>query len=141
MPLGARTLVRFHRAHKMSLLAHSPTSYQEFGRLVARAADVPKRDLADRYESAFMTTLSRIATTRRHTNVLMHMAGHLKKLLDAGSRRELEDTIDDYRRELVPLMVPLTLIRHHARLHQVEYLTGQFYLEPHPRELMLRNHV
>ena len=88
-----------------------------------------------------MATLARPATTRRHTNVLMHMAGHLKKTVDEGSKRELMDAIDEYRRELVPLVVPLTLFRHHVRVHQIHYLAGQTYLEPHPRELMLRNHV
>ncbi|MCA1650821.1 MAG: YbgA family protein, partial [Acidobacteria bacterium] len=78
---------------------------------------------------------------RRHTNVLMHIAGHLKKLLDPASKRELLECIDEYRRELVPLIVPLTLLRHYVRLHDVEYLANQTYLEPHPRELMLRNHV
>jgi len=33
------------------------------------------------------------------------------------------------------------LIRHYVRVHAVEYLAGQTYLQPHPRELMLRNHV
>ena len=135
------SLVRFHTSHKMSLLSHSTTAYQELGRLVARASELPKRELRGRYETMFMSTLSHMATTRRHTNVLMHMAGHLKKLLDADSRRELQETIDDYRRGLVPLVVPVTLIRHHVRRHGVEYLDGQVYLQPHPRELMLRNHV
>ena len=67
--------------------------------------------------------------------------GYLKKQLDAESKRELLQSIEDYRRGLVPLVVPLTLLRHHVRLHDVEYLAGQTYLEPHPRELMLRNHV
>jgi uncharacterized protein YbgA (DUF1722 family) len=71
----------------------------------------------------------------------MHMAGHLKRLLDEGSKRELLESIDEYRRGLVPLVVPLTLLRHHVRVHRVSYLAGQSYLEPHPRELMLRNHV
>jgi len=62
-------------------------------------------------------------------------------VLDAASKRELVDLIDDYRRGLVPLVVPLTLIRHHVRLLDVPYLAGQAYLEPHPKELMLRNHV
>jgi uncharacterized protein YbgA (DUF1722 family) len=88
-----------------------------------------------------MQTLTVIATSRRHTNVLMHMAGHFKKLLDARSRQELAAAIDEYRRGLVPLVVPLTLLRHHARQHEVAYLLGQTYLEPHPRELMLRNRV
>jgi uncharacterized protein YbgA (DUF1722 family)/uncharacterized protein YbbK (DUF523 family) len=137
--LGA--LVRFHTAHKMSLLAHSTTAYQELGRLVAGGAALTRADLRARYESAFMSTLAMPATTRRHTNVLTHMAGHLKTLVDAGSRQELASCIDEYRRGLVPLVVPLTLIRHHVRVHDVQYLRGQVYLEPHPRELMLRNHV
>jgi uncharacterized protein YbgA (DUF1722 family) len=82
-----------------------------------------------------------VATGRRHTNVLMHMAGHLKRKLDDASKRELVEYIDEYRRGLVPLIVPLTLVRHHVRRHGVAYLAGQTYLEPHPRELMLRNHV
>jgi uncharacterized protein YbgA (DUF1722 family) len=69
------------------------------------------------------------------------MAGHLKRLIDADSKRELQGAIDEYRRGLVPLVVPLTLLRHYVRLHKVEYLAGQTYLEAHPRELMLRNHV
>ena len=134
-------LVAFHTAHKMSLLAHSTTAYQELGRLVARAGELPRAEMRDRYERGFMDTLAIPATTRRHTNVLTHMAGHLKTLVDSGSRQELAACIDEYRRGLVPLIVPITLIRHHVRAHGVSYLSGQVYLDPHPRELMLRNHV
>ena len=69
------------------------------------------------------------------------MMGHLKKQLDAASKQELLQSIEEYRTGLVPLVVPLTLLRHYVRLHDVAYLAGQTYLEPHPRELMLRNHV
>jgi uncharacterized protein YbgA (DUF1722 family) len=34
--------------------------------------------------------------------------------------------------------VPLTLLRHHVRRHGVEWLAAQTYLDPDPRELMLR---
>lgn len=135
------SLVAFHTAHKMALLAHSTTAYQELGRLVAGGKKIPRADLQDQYEALFMRTLARPATVKRHTNVLMHMAGHLKKILDGDGRKELLDCIDDYRRGLVPLVVPVTLLRHYVRLHRIEYLAGQTYLEPHPRELMLRNHV
>jgi uncharacterized protein YbgA (DUF1722 family)/uncharacterized protein YbbK (DUF523 family) len=134
-------LVAFHTAHKMSLLAHSTAAYRQLGQLVARAASMPKRELRDDYERLFMETMAIVATGRRHTNVLMHMAGHLKRKLDDASKRELVEYIDEYRRGLVPLIVPLTLVRHHVRRHGVAYLAGQTYLEPHPRELMLRNHV
>jgi uncharacterized protein YbgA (DUF1722 family) len=88
-----------------------------------------------------MHALTVVATPRRQTNVLQHMAGYFKNLLDGESKKELLGAIEDYRRELVPLVVPLTLLRHHVRVHDVEYLAGQLYLEPHPKELMLRNHV
>ena len=135
------SLVAFHTAHKMALLAHSTTAYQELGRLVAGGSKTPRAELQRRYEELFMCTLARPASVKRHTNVLMHMAGHLKKDLDEECKRELTDCIDEYRRGLVPLVVPVTLLRHYVRLHRIAYLAGQTYLEPHPRELMLRNHV
>ncbi len=135
------SLVQFHTAHKMTLLARSTIAYRELGRLVADGAKRPRAEVRQEYERLFMKTLALPATVRRHTNVLMHMAGHLKTLLDETSRRELVECIDDYRTELVPLVVPLTLIRHHARVHDVKYLEGQTYLRPDRRELMLRNHV
>jgi uncharacterized protein YbgA (DUF1722 family)/uncharacterized protein YbbK (DUF523 family) len=134
-------LVAFHTAHKMTLLSHSTENYRRLGQLVAGAAGKPREALRSEYETQFMSTLRLPATTRRHTNVLMHMAGHLKKVLDPESRAELVATIDEYRRGLVPLIVPLTLLRHHVRVHEAAYLSGQTYLEPHPRELMLRNRV
>jgi uncharacterized protein YbgA (DUF1722 family)/uncharacterized protein YbbK (DUF523 family) len=134
-------LVRFHTAHKLTLMAHSPVAYQELGRLVARGTSVGRADLERRYREGFMAALSIVATRRRHTNALQHIAGYFKNRLDQASRAELMGAIDDYARELVPLIVPITLIRHHVRVHGVGYLAGQVYLEPHPKELMLRNHV
>jgi len=135
------SLVRFHTAHKLILMSHSTTGYEKLGRLVAGASRVERRHLEQRYATGFMSVLATIATRRRHTNVLQHMAGYFKRVLDPESKEELLATIDEYRRELVPLIVPVTLIRHHVRMHRVAYLSGQLYLEPHPRELMLRNHV
>jgi uncharacterized protein YbgA (DUF1722 family)/uncharacterized protein YbbK (DUF523 family) len=134
-------LVRFHTAHKLVLMAHSVPAYGRLGRLVAGVKSISRRTVSNDYRTRFMAALSIIATPQRHTNVLQHMAGYFKRTLDASSRAELLATIDDYRRGLVPLVVPLTLIRHHVRQHDVHYLAGQVYLEPHPKELMLRNHV
>jgi uncharacterized protein YbgA (DUF1722 family)/uncharacterized protein YbbK (DUF523 family) len=134
-------VVAFHTAHKLQLMAHSQQAYAELGRLVAGIAKQPRSALRPRYVSAFMAALARIATRGRNTNVLQHAAGHLKQHLDATARGELSELIHDYRRGLVPLVVPITLLRHHTRSHGVAYLTGQTFLEPHPRELMLRNHI
>ena len=133
-------LVAFHTAHKMTLLAHSRRGYDGLGALVATASKLPRADVQRQYEALFMETLRIPATTRRHANVLLHMAGHLKRRLDDASKRELLACIDEYRTGLVPLVVPLTLIRHYVRAFEISYLAGQTYLEPHPRELRLRNH-
>lgn len=134
-------LVAFHTAHKLQLLAHSQAAYRALGRLVAEARAHAPAALRDRYRSAFMEALARPATPGRHANVLQHMAGHLRGRLDDASRAELAEVIHEYRREQLPLVVPMTLLRHHARRLEVDYLLGQTYLQPHPRELMLRNHV
>ena len=134
-------LVEFHSAHKLVLLAHSPQAYQQLGRLVSGAKSLRRMELRDRYEREFMRALARLATTGRHANVLQHMAGYFRDRLDGGSRGELLDCIEDYRKGLLPLIVPVTLVAHYVRVFNVGYLKGQIYLAPHPKELALRNHV
>ena len=136
-----RQLVVFHSMHKLQLLSHSRQGYAELGRLVAGAIKHPRRDLSTTYQRLFMTTLARMATPGRHSDVMMHVAGHLKRLIQPGDRDELLAAIHDHRHGVVPLVVPITLLRHHVRRHDVGYLKDQTYLEPHPRELGLRNHV
>lgn len=134
-------LVRFHTAHKMTLLAHVPDAYRRLGRLVAHATSLGRPALQQDYMTAFMNTLQVIATPRRQVNVLQHMLGHLKDAIDAASRHELLAIISAYAAGHVPLVVPITLMRHHVRRCGVAYLAGQICLDPHPAELMLRNHV
>ncbi|RIL06451.1 MAG: DUF1722 domain-containing protein [Proteobacteria bacterium] len=135
------SLVRFHTAHKLQLMAHSPRHYAELGRVVAEAKAAPRGALRERYEAGFMDALRHLATPRRHVNVLQHVLGHFRDRLDAADRRELAALVDDYGRGLLPLVVPITLVRHHVQRAGVDYLAGQVYLEPHPKELMLRNRV
>lgn len=135
------SLVRFHTAEKLLLLAHDPAAYRVLGRLVATARQQERRALEVAYRSTYMAGLKKMATVRKHVNVLQHIQGHFKACAADLDRRELTQLIDDFRRGLVPLVVPVTLVRHLVRRYAVEYLEGQRYLEPHPKELMLRNHV
>jgi len=134
-------VVAFHTAHKLQLMAHSTVAYGELGRLVAASKQMAGAEFRREYENGFMAALAHLASRGRNANVLHHAAGHLKNRLDSAARNELAQLIDDYRRGLVPLIVPITLIRHHVRRHEIGYLNGQVFLEPHPKELMLRNHV
>jgi uncharacterized protein YbgA (DUF1722 family)/uncharacterized protein YbbK (DUF523 family) len=137
----SRDAVDFHTAHKFLLMAHSPKHYRSLGRLVAEVKTIPAAQFREQYENGFMEAMRLHATVGKHANVLEHMAGYLSAHLDGRARDELRGIIQDYRRRLVPLIVPLTLIRHHVRQQRVTYLESQIYLEPHPKELMLRNHV
>jgi uncharacterized protein YbgA (DUF1722 family) len=137
----ARELVAFHTAHKFAVLAHSPAHYTRLGRLVAVAGRAFTRATLDEYQALLMEAHAVRATRGRHANVLTHMTGYFKRELGTDERAELVEVIDEYRRGLVPLVVPLTLVKHHVRLRGVRYLADQVYLNPHPKELMLRNHV
>ena len=134
-------LVAFHTAHKMQLLAHSTDGYRALGHLVGGAKALPRAELRARYEADFMAVLKRLATPGRQANVLTHMFGHLRQDLAEPDKRELLALIEDHRTGLVPLIVPITLLRHHVRRLEVAYLLGQTFLQPHPKELMLRNHA
>lgn len=134
-------LVRFHTAHKLQLLAHHPKFYRELGQLVAQASRKSRAQLRRQYCDQFMAALETVATPRRHANVLQHMLGYLRAGLDPETRQEIVRLIEDYREGLVPLVVPLTLLHHYVRKLGANYLLGQTYLAPHPRELLLRNHV
>jgi uncharacterized protein YbgA (DUF1722 family)/uncharacterized protein YbbK (DUF523 family) len=138
---GCGALVAFHTTHKFQLLAHSPKHYRALGRLVAAQKNQRAAALVAEYGVAFMAALAVPATTAKHVNVLQHLAGFCREHLDAADRQELGAVIEDYRRLLVPLVVPLTLLHHHIERHRVTYVLGQTYLNPHPHELMLRNHV
>ena len=134
-------LVGFHTAYKLVLMAHSPQGYRKLGRLVVEAKGLPRAELVRRYGDELMASMAKPATRAHHTNTLQHAVGDFKQTLDRMSRRELASVIEDYRQGLIPLIVPLTLIRHHALRLDVSYLLGQRYLDPELKALMLRNHV
>jgi uncharacterized protein YbgA (DUF1722 family) len=136
-----RALVQFHTIHKYLLLAHSPQQYEVLGRLVGQAERHRPKEFAHRYGELFMRALAVKATVRKHVNVLQHILGYFKERLSAHEKAELLGVIGDYHQELTPLVVPLTLIKHYVKIFDVGYIRDQVYLNPHPKELMLRNHV
>jgi uncharacterized protein YbgA (DUF1722 family) len=134
-------MVKFHTVHKYLLLAHSPTHYQQLGRLVAAIKTTPVAEFRAQYLSLFMDGLRCKSTARKNTNVLQHILGFLRPHLSVEERQDIISAIEDYHRGLTPLIVPITLISHFVRKHDIEYIRDQVYLNPHPKELMLRNHV
>lgn len=134
-------VVTFHSREKYFLLAHSPKHYKELGQLVAAIAQLKPTEFRDRYLALYMEALGVKATTRRHVNALQHIAGHLREHINPEEQKRVHAIIQEYGDGLVPLIVPMTLLRHFIDLHRVPYVQDQIYLNPHPKELMLRNHV
>ena len=138
---GIGELVQFHTTEKLLLLAHNQQKYRELGRLVASAKAADRERLKSDYQRVFMTNLAQRAKPPSHCNVLQHIIGFFKRRLSRTQKVELTGLIEDFRSRHAPLVVPLTLIRHYVELFEVEYLRQQTYLDPYPKQLMLRNYV
>jgi len=134
-------LVDFHTRNKLLILSHSPKHYKVMGKLVAQGKQMPMKELYAQYEMTLMEALALKTTPKKNLNVLQHLMGYFKKQLSKDEKQELLDVFDRYRREFVPLVVPLTLINHFVRKYDQSYLKLQTYLNPHPVELKLRTHV
>jgi uncharacterized protein YbgA (DUF1722 family) len=138
--VGRGSLIDFHTRHKFLILSHSPRHYRMMGNLVAKAKDLPPIKLYQQYQTLLMESLQLKITPKKNANVLMHTMGYLREQLTSDEKKELLEIIDDYRKEHIPLIVPITLMNHYARKKNQPYLKQQVYLNPHPLELLLRNH-
>ncbi len=134
-------LVEFHTREKLMLMAHSSKLYREMGRLVATGKQIKPTELYQRYEALLFEALELKGTVSKNTNVLIHIMGYFKKQLNADEKQEVLELIENYRGGHLPLIVPITLMNHFVRKYSQPYLSEQTYLNPHPLELQLRNHV
>ena len=137
--LTRQALIGYHSRYKYQLMATHPLQYQALGRLIAGIGRQPLEELAPRYFEQLMEALKKTATRATHSNVLQHLCGYLKRVLSSAEKQELQQLIDQYRQGTIPLVVPLTLIKHHFRRYPDAYIAQQAYLQPHPAELGLRN--
>ena len=138
---GMGNLVDFHTRNKLLILSHSQKHYRLMGKLVAEGKKVPIKELYQQYQAILMEALKLKTTIKKNANVLQHLMGYFKKQLTADEKQELLEVFERYRNELVPLIVPITLINHYVRKYDQPYLKQQTYLNPHPEELKLRTHV
>lgn len=139
--LNAKDLIDFHARHKYMLMTHSQAAYQRLGRLLSQLKGVDLEKVADAYETELMAALKRRVGRKRHVNALQHVQGYLKERIDGDDKKELAESIEAYRREEVPLIVPMKLLRHYFRRNPDDYIDRQWYLDPYPESLGLRNTI
>jgi uncharacterized protein YbgA (DUF1722 family)/uncharacterized protein YbbK (DUF523 family) len=138
---GLGGLVDFHTRNKLLLLAHSEKHYRAMGKLVAAGKTLSRQSLWEQYEALLMEALKLKTSVKKNANVLYHLMGYFKEDLSADEKQELLEILDRYRAGHIPLIVPVTLINHYVRKYKEPYLAIQTYLNPHPVDLQLRNHV
>ena len=134
-------LVDFHTRHKLLILSHSPKHYALLGKLVARIKEMPLPEVYERYQTLLMESMLLKTTIKKNANVLLHVMGYFKRNLSQAEKEELLEIVNNYRQGYIPLIVPVTLLNHFVRKYDQAYLKSQYYLDPHPLELKLRNHV
>lgn len=134
-------LVQFHTEHKYIVMSRGRDASIELGRMIAQAGKSDPVELAARYIAQLMLVLQTPASRKRHTTVLMHLMGSFKTQLDGADKNELLKLIEEYRIGRLPLILPLTMLRHYLRRFPNAYVHGQRYLEPYPDALMLRNAI
>ncbi|MGA2401111.1 MAG: DUF523 and DUF1722 domain-containing protein [Syntrophobacteraceae bacterium] len=139
--LKSSRLIEFHSRHKLLIMSHSSKRTGTMGKLVAKAKEIQSEELFNNYERMLMEALRLRATVKKNTNVLQHIMGYFKRMLTSAEKLELLEVIGHYHEGHLPLIVPVTLLKHYVRKYDQPYLKGQFYLDPHPVELQLRNHV
>lgn len=134
-------VVAFHSTNKLVLMAQSPKLLKEMGALVANGKALGCGMLYGSYEKLLLEALRLKSTINKNYNVLQHAMGYFKKQLTPDEKQELLEVMDHYKRSLVPLVVPLTLFRHHIRKYDQPYLRAQAWFNPHPVDLKLQNHA
>ncbi|MFC0668104.1 YbgA family protein [Azotobacter chroococcum] len=139
--LSRQALLDFHARHKYLLMASHPQQYRALGRLLGEVGRHAPEELGPRYFAQLMMALRQCASRGSHGNVLQHLCGYLRPALEPDERAELQQLIEQYRLGMLPLVVPLTLLKHHFRRHPHPYVARQVYLQPHPEELGLRNAI
>ncbi len=134
-------LVKFHTAHKLLIMSHSQKHLSLLGKLVANAKSYDKRYVFNEYIKILTEGIKKISTQKNHINIFLHIIGYFKKQLSSEEKKEFLEIVEQYRKNYVPILVPITILRHYINKYDNKYLKQQYYLNPHPAELMLRNHV
>ena len=136
---SVQDLIEFHSRHKLMLMARGSKYYQELGRMVAGSTVKDLTERREKYIKRFMEVMKITSIPGRQVNVLQHIMGYLKHSLSAEDKQELLAVFESYRLKQIPLVTPLTLLRHHLRVNRQQYISMQHYLAPFPEQLGLRS--
>ena len=130
--LSRKNLTEFHNQHKLIVMSHDQDECRKLGRLLTANRKVNIGNIAQEYVELLMRVLKKIATRENHVKVLQHLLSYLNTVLSKEDKVELSDTIDGYLNEELPLIAPITLLKHHFRKNPDPYVEQSFYMSPYP---------
>ncbi len=136
--LTAKQLIDFYADYKYLIMAHDNQAYRRIGQLLAHlpAEELPPRGAE--FIALLMNALKQPATRKTNTNVLMHIQGYFKRVLDAKQKQALSDVIQQYYQGNTPLATALALFKQYLQRFPNAYLQRQAFLTPYPDTLRHR---
>jgi uncharacterized protein YbgA (DUF1722 family)/uncharacterized protein YbbK (DUF523 family) len=135
---SAQKLIKFHSQHKFLIMLHDYAGYRETGKLLSDLSDSEALfDIGEAYLTALMKSLKKVSSSGQRTNALLHLFGYLKNHMTSAEKHSLLELVESYRKRTIPYIVPLTVLRHYASLHQNKdpYLWQQSVWSPYPETL------
>jgi uncharacterized protein YbgA (DUF1722 family)/uncharacterized protein YbbK (DUF523 family) len=137
--LSHKALIDFWSDHKYLVMSRHYQSYKDIGRLLAAAGSHDVEQLGTQLIEMIMAALTHVPTRKGHVNVLQHIKGYLKNKLTRDESRDIDEKIEQYRTNVIPLIVPMSLLSHQFKRFENDYISRQVFMSPYPEQLSLRN--
>jgi uncharacterized protein YbgA (DUF1722 family)/uncharacterized protein YbbK (DUF523 family) len=134
-------LVEFHTNYKYFIYAKSHSAYKQLGVIVANPIKTNITTITSDYSTLFMQTLRAKTTINNTYNVLLHLMGYFKKLLNPEEKQNLLGLINNFKQKIVPLITVVKVMQLYINKFEIEYLARQKFFDIYPDELALRSHL
>ena len=136
-----KQLVDFHTRYKYLIYSKSNDGYKKLGNIVANHEKKSIDEVLNEYKIVFLEAINEKGNVNKTYNVLLHIIGYFKKLITKEEKKEILDSIEEYKEKLIPLIAVIKVIKLYAKRFQIEYLLSQRFLNPYPKELGLRSDI
>jgi uncharacterized protein YbgA (DUF1722 family)/uncharacterized protein YbbK (DUF523 family) len=134
-------LEAFHVQHKMLLRLHSTANLKHLGRMLANATKNDIETIKQEYFECFVQSFLTPAKPSEHYTLLQRCFRGINQHLSKTDRADIQQNLQAYLNQEVPLAVPIMLLRHYAQRYNQSFILQQSYLYPYPDGLGLMRAV
>lgn len=124
-------LSSFQARHKFQIMAHDRETMHILGRL---ASGQEETSPLEAYAHHLMHALAKPSTLERQVDCLMHLYGFMKTTVPEDAKKDFLLLLDKVRLGHTPVQSARSWLQHWAHHTQNDYVLGQWYLFPDPRE-------